>query len=82
MPKRLKFGSEKNIVGRRLKDLREKSGMTQRELSEKFQLAGYDMDRNVITRMETNQRYITDIEIQAICEVFHVSYNFLFGIEE
>lgn len=33
------------------------------------------MDRNVITRIETNQRYVTDIELKALSEVFHVSYQ-------
>ena len=35
------------------------------------------MDKNVITRIETNKRYVTDIELKAFVEVFHVSYNYL-----
>ena len=37
-------------------------------------VAGYDMDKNVITRIETNKRYVTDIELKALCEVFHITY--------
>lgn len=33
------------------------------------------MDKNVITRIETNKRYVTDIELKALCEVFDVSYE-------
>lgn len=33
------------------------------------------MDKNVITRIETNRRYVTDIELKAFCEVFGVSYE-------
>lgn len=40
-----------------------------------MQLAGYDIDKNVITRIETQKRYITDIEIKAICELFNVSFE-------
>ena len=48
---------------------------SQRILAYKLQLAGYDMDKNVITRIETNKRYVTDIELKALCEVFDVSYE-------
>ena len=32
------------------------------------------MDKNVITRIETNKRYVTDIELRALSEVLGVSY--------
>ena len=51
--------------------------MSQRDLAYKLQLAGYDMDKNVITRIETNKRYVTDLELKAIAEIFQVSYIFL-----
>ena len=51
--------------------------MSQRDLAYKLQLAGYDMDKNVITRIETNKRYVTDLELKAIAEIFQVSYRFL-----
>jgi len=35
------------------------------------------MDKNVITRIETNKRYVTDFEIQALKEIFGVSYDYL-----
>ena len=42
-----------------------------------LQLNGYDMDKNVITRIETNKRYVTDVELKALTEIFHVSYEYL-----
>lgn len=57
--------------------------MSQRDLAYQLQLAGYDMDKNVITRIETNKRYVTDLELKAFSEIFHVSYIFLIdGNEE
>lgn len=44
-------------------------------LAHELQLAGYDMDKNVITRIETQQRYVTDIEIKALCDLFNVSFE-------
>ena len=51
--------------------------LSQRDLSNKLQLAGYDMDKNVITRIETNKRYVTDIEIRALAHIFGVSCDYL-----
>ena len=36
---------------------------------------GYDIDKNVITRIETQQRYVTDIELQALCQLFNISFE-------
>ena len=60
---------------RKLVELRKRHRYSQRILAYKLQLAGYDMDKNVITRIETNKRYVTDIELKALCEVFDVSYE-------
>ncbi len=35
------------------------------------------MDKNVITRIETNKRYVTDIEIHALAHIFGVSCDYL-----
>ena len=41
------------------------------------------MDKNVITRIETNKRYVTDLELKALSEIFDVSYEYLIdGSEE
>lgn len=57
--------------------------MSQRILAYELQLRGYDMDKNVITRIETNKRYVTDVELKALKEVFQVSYDYLIeGKEE
>lgn len=42
--------------------------MSQRLLAYQLQLNGYDMDKNVITRIETNKRYVTDVELKALSE--------------
>lgn len=77
MPKPRTETGGKNYISDTLKGLREGRGMSQRRLASEFQLRGYDIGKDVITRIETNKRYVTDIEIRAIMEVFHVSANFL-----
>lgn len=77
MPKPTGSSGEKNLVSSRLIELRRQQNLSQRDLAHKLQLAGYDMDKNVITRIETNKRYVTDIELRALSQVLGVSYAYL-----
>ena len=77
MPKPKTATGEKNLISKRLIELREKNHMSQR-----LQLRGYDMDKNVITRIETNKRFVTDVEIKAFSEVFEISYEYLIDGKE
>lgn len=77
MPKPRTNSGEKNLISQRLIALRKQENLSQRDLARKLQLAGFDMDKNVITRIETNKRYVTDIELRALCQVFNVSYDYL-----
>ena len=77
MPKpRTKTGA-KNLIGLHLKELRKEHQLSQRDLARQLQIAGFDMDKNVITRIETNKRYVTDLELKALTEIFHVSNDYL-----
>jgi len=75
MPKPRSSEGAKNLISQRLIELRKKHGLSQRDLAQKLQLAGYDMDKNVITRIETGKRYVTDIELQALIRIFGISYD-------
>ena len=77
MPKPRKNTGEKNLISANLIELRKKRNYSQRLLAYQLQLRGYDMDKNVITRIETNKRYVTDIELKALAKVLHVSYEAL-----
>lgn len=72
----------KNLIGERLKVLRNARNFSQRDLARELQLIGIDMDKNVITRIETNKRYVTDFELQALKEIFDVSYDYLIDGKE
>ncbi len=75
MPKPKTSTGEKNLISQRLIELRHQNNLSQRDLAHKLQLHGYDMDKNVITRIETNKRYVTDVELKALTEIFNVSYE-------
>lgn len=77
MPKPTSLSGAKNLIGPQLLAIRKERKISQRDLARMFQLAGYDIDRNVITRIETNQRYVTDIELHALHDLLNVSYDYL-----
>ena len=72
MPKPRTQSGEKNLISQRLIELRKTHNMSQRDLAYKLQLAGYDMDKNVITRIETNKRYVTELVFCLILAVYFV----------
>ncbi len=74
--------NRKNLIGERLKNLRAIKNLSQRDLARELQLIGIDMDKNVITRIETNKRYVADFELQALKEIFNVSYDYLIDGKE
>ena len=69
-----------NYCGEKIAQLRMrlKPKCSQRQLAEKLQLIGIDMDKNAIQRIECGKRFITDIELIAFCRVFDISPNELF----
>ena len=83
MPKPRSQTGEKNLISRKLVELRKKHKLSQRDLANKLQLFGCDVDKHVITRIETQNRYVTDVELKAFKEVLQVSYEELIdGTEE
>lgn len=64
-----------NICGKNIARFRIEIGISQRELADKMQLVGIDIDKNAIQRIECGKRFVTDIEIIAFSKVFNVSFE-------
>ncbi len=62
-----------NLCGQRICTERKALHISQRQLAEKLQLMGLDVDKNVIQRIECGKRFVTDIEIAAIARCFRIS---------
>ncbi len=75
MPKPRSDTGRKNLISENLIELRRRHNLSQRDLAQKLQIAGCDMDKNVITRIETQKRYVTDIEIKKLCEVLNTTFE-------
>lgn len=66
-----------NIAGSNIAQLRKTATpkMSQRLLADKVQLEGLDLDKNAIQRIESGQRFVTDIELKVFARIFQVSYE-------
>lgn len=69
-----------NITGIKMKELRKALKISQRELSDRLQVVGLDIDKNAVQRIESEQRFVTDIEILTIAKCFNVTVSSLLGI--
>lgn len=65
-----------NICGRKIKQFRESLSTkpSQKEFLDMLQIAGLDVDKNAIQRIESGKRFVTDIELKTIAKVLNVSY--------
>lgn len=64
-----------NISGKKITMLRKAKNpkLSQNGLAQKIQLAGVDLGKNAIQRIEAGKRFVTDIELKAIAAVLETS---------
>ncbi len=67
-----------NVCGKNIAKYRKELKISQRELADRLQLVGLDIDKNAIQRMESGQRFITDIEVLYLLKVFNITFEELF----
>ncbi len=71
--KKIAFGNNNNIIYKQLKLQRIKANLTQGELAAKMQAMGVNMDQQMISQIERNERIVTDYELACLCRILHVS---------
>lgn len=64
-----------NVCGKNIAKFRLELKISQRELADRMQLVGIDIDKNAIQRIECGKRFVTDIEIIAFAKIFNVSFD-------
>ena len=72
----------RNIVGARVTEARLALGMKQVELLAKLQLASVDMSIPALSLLEGQKRPVSDIELNALADILHVSVDWLLGREK
>ncbi len=66
-----------NICGKKIAELRKNLKISQRVLADRLQLSGLDIDKNAVQRIESGQRFVTDIELLALADLFGISTDSL-----
>lgn len=66
-----------NICGQRVKAFRKAmpEKVSQKKFADKLQMEGLDLDKNAVQRIESGQRFVTDIELKVIAKALNVSYQ-------
>ena len=67
-PRRLELG-DRNLIGKRVTEVRMALGMKQVELLAKLQLAGVDMSIPALSLLEGQKRPVSDIELNALADI-------------
>ena len=71
---------ENNICGKKVAECRKEMKKSQRQLADSLQLLGLDIDKNAVQRIESGQRFVTDIEIVYLSKALNISVDELLGL--
>ena len=78
--KKFKFEGKGNVSGDRIRELRLKARLSQAALAVKMQTEGVIVEQDVISRIESGSRLVTDYEILVLPRIFNVSADWIIGI--
>ncbi len=65
-------------IGKNIKMLRERCGLTQDMLAAKLQTNGCDITRSAVAKIEVGQRHVYADEIMLIKEILNVDFDAIF----
>lgn len=76
-----KVNGKCNICGIRVREARERAGLSQEQLAAKIQLQGYSMTQKAISRIETGLRVVPDFELPLLAEALNTNVLWLLEME-
>lgn len=68
-------------IGRNIKSLREREGLTQEELAAKLQVNGCDITRSSVAKIEVGQRHLYPDEILLLKDILRAQYEEIFDVK-
>ncbi len=77
--KQISFWGNKNVIGERLSKIRQQKHISQAALAAKLQLLNINIDQQMISKIEKNQRQVTDYEFAGFCVCLDVKFDELLG---
>ncbi len=67
-----------NIIGPQVRQHRERKGWSQDQFAVKLQLAGWDTSQDSVSRLETQDRRVPDVELFVLADVLDAKMEDLF----
>ena len=67
-------------IGSNLRSIRERAGLTQEYVATKLQLAGCDITRSAVAKIEVGQRHLYLDEIILLKEILKTTYEEIFNV--
>ena len=73
------YNGKKNVCGE-LHEARRRCRLTQSKLAARLQIAGIEIERDSVSRIEIGTRFVADYELRALAQILGVSVEWLLGI--
>lgn len=80
--KKFQYEGKSNVSGDRVRELRLRARLSQAALAAKMQTEGAIVEQDVISRIESGSRIVTDYELLALTKIFRVSSDWIIGADE
>lgn len=80
--RKFQFEGKNNVSGDRIRELRLHARLSQAALAAKMQTEGATVEQDVISRIESGTRLVTDYELLVLTRIFNISADWLIGAEK
>ena len=79
--RKFEFEGQKNVSGDRIRELHLRARLSQAALAAKMQTEGVVVEQDVISRIESSSRLVTDYELLVLTRIFGTTADWLIGAE-
>lgn len=80
--RKFEFEGQKNVSGDRIRELRLRARLSQASLAAKMQTEGVVVEQDVISRIESGSRLVTDYELLVLTRIFNTTADWLIGADK
>lgn len=80
--RKFQFEGKNNVSGDRIRELRQRARLSQADLAAKMQTEGAIVEQDVISRIESGRRLVTDYELLVLTRFFDTTADWLIGADK
>ena len=70
---RSRYNDNRNVIYGALRRIRKQQGLTQEQVVARLQVMNVNIDQPLYSKIERNQRLVTDFELACLCRALHVT---------